>query len=99
MEKSLKLRNYQERGVTHLISKQRALLLDDQGTGKTAQSLSALDELGPKKSLVICPPATRYTWELEAHKWTNRDYRIHVMTRTHEWIPDWANIVICLWTC
>lgn len=90
----MKLRDYQLHGVEHLSKQQRALLLDDQGLGKTAQALAALNKLGPKRSLIICPPAVRYGWELEAHRWTARDYKIHVMTRMNEWIPEWANIVI-----
>lgn len=90
----MKLRDYQEAGVKHLMSQQRALLLDDQGTGKTAQSVSALNRLGPKRAVIICPSATRYGWEHECKVWDTRGYRVHVMTRTTEWVPDAAQIVI-----
>lgn len=91
----MKLRDYQEQGVNHLANNQRALLADDQGLGKTAQALSALDKLGPKKALVICPPAVRYGWEAEANRWTTRGYKVHVMTKENEWLPDDAQIIVC----
>lgn len=92
--KGFKLRDYQVEGVKHLMSEQRKLLFDSVGTGKTAQSLVAANSLGAKTILVICPPATRYGWEKEAKQWTDRDYKIHVMTRTKEWIPEGVNVLI-----
>jgi SWI/SNF-related matrix-associated actin-dependent regulator 1 of chromatin subfamily A len=90
----LKLRDYQVTGVNHLMSGQRKLLFDDVGLGKTAQALVALNTLGAKTTLVLCPPATRYGWEEEAKRWTDRDYKVHVMTKENEWIPKDVNILI-----
>lgn len=92
--KGLALRPYQQTGVKHLLEKQRKLLFDDVGLGKTCQALVAINTLGAKRTLVICPPATRYGWEREAKKWTDRNYKVHVMTKEVEVIPDDANIVI-----
>lgn len=90
----MKLRDYQRVGVKHLMASQRGLLLDDQGIGKTAQSVAAFNSLGAKKVLILCPSATRYGWEDEVRAWDTRGYKTHVMTRTNEWIPEWADVVI-----
>lgn len=88
------LRDYQIDGVKHLMSGQRKLLFDDVGLGKTAQSLVALNSLGAKTTLVLCPPATKYGWARETEKWTDRNYKIHVMSKEVEWIP--ADVNVCI---
>jgi len=90
----LKLRDYQVEGVKHLMSGQRKMLFDDVGLGKTAQSLVALNSLGAKTTLILCPPSTKYGWEREAQRWTDRDYKIHVMSKEVERIPTDVNICI-----
>jgi len=92
--KGMKPRDYQATGVQHLMGKQRCLLFDEVGTGKTAQALIALNSLGAKTTLIFCPPAVRYHWESEANKWTDRGYTVHVMTKEMEAIPEGTNILI-----
>jgi SWI/SNF-related matrix-associated actin-dependent regulator 1 of chromatin subfamily A len=94
IKSKLPIRDYQTKGVQFLLGGQRKLLLDDQGIGKTAQSVVAFSSLGAKKVLILCPSATRYGWEEEVKKWDTRGYRTHVMTRTSEWIPEGAQVVI-----
>lgn len=90
----MKLRPYQEEGVKHLMTNTRALLLDDQGIGKTAQSVVAFNRLGPKKVLIVCPSATRYGWQDECERWGTRNYKTHVMTKTNEWVDESAQVII-----
>jgi len=94
LPKDMMTRYYQTKGVLHLMRNQRALLLDDVGLGKTAQALVALNSLGAKTAVIFCPPAVRYHWEAEAKKWTDRDYKIHVMTKKLEKIPEETNVLI-----
>ena len=77
-----------------MISQKRALLLDDMGTGKTAQAVAAFNKLGPRRVCIICPSATRYGWENECKVWDTRGYKTYVMTKENEFVPEWANVVI-----
>jgi hypothetical protein len=61
------LYGYQKSGAEFLRSRRRAILADDMGTGKTAQSLSALDVT--KAALIIAPPVVLGSWYQEARRW------------------------------
>jgi len=91
--KGLSLRPYQEVGVRHLLSGKRKLLLDDMGLGKTAQTIVAFNSLGAKRVLIVCPPAVVNSWREETERWSVRQYKIHIVTKRLEEIPQ-ANIVI-----
>jgi len=67
---------YQRAGVRWLARQDRALLADDQGLGKTAQTLMALPDRAPV--LVIAPAAVKYVWRDEAAQW-RPDYRASVL--------------------
>lgn len=58
---------YQIDGTIFLSSKKRAILGDEMGTGKTIQTLCALDnKVG---TLVICPASLKYNWRKECQEW------------------------------
>lgn len=65
----LKLRSYQEEGVAFLVKSRRALLTDDPGLGKTAQTLSAIGRLEAKGVVVVCPAVVLGVWREEVAKW------------------------------
>jgi SWI/SNF-related matrix-associated actin-dependent regulator 1 of chromatin subfamily A len=58
---------YQVEGVEWIAARQRALLGDDMGVGKTLQALVALPERA--RAVVIVPAAVKYTWRDEAARW------------------------------
>lgn len=60
---------YQQEAARFLASKDRAGLFDEMGLGKTASTIAALDELGEKRALVICPAMLRENWLNEFRKW------------------------------
>lgn len=66
---SLELREYQQAGVRWMTEKQRCILADDMGTGKTVQSLMAIEAQGAYPCLVICPASLKLNWEREANQW------------------------------
>lgn len=66
---NLTLRPYQQEGVRWMTEKQRCILADDMGTGKTVQSLMAIEEQGEYPCLVICPASLKLNWEREANRW------------------------------
>jgi hypothetical protein len=58
---------YQRVGAEFLRSRRRALLADQMGTGKSIQSLAAIDER--KGTLLIVPPVVVGNWYKEARRW------------------------------
>lgn len=59
---------YQREGAQFLASKHRAGLFDGMGLGKTAQAIAAMDLLGVKRAIVVCPAAVREVWKGEFAK-------------------------------
>lgn len=58
---------YQLAGIRFIAERQRCLLGDQMGTGKTAQSLLAIpSEHG---TLVIVPASVKYNWHAECKRW------------------------------
>jgi len=68
--KPTQLYKYQKEGVLHLERcNGRTLLADEQGLGKTIQTLFALRRnLNWLPALVVCPASVKYNWQYEAHK-------------------------------
>lgn len=59
------LYDFQKVGATWLAGRTHALLADDMGLGKSAQAITACDEVKAGKVLVICPAAARVNWRRE----------------------------------
>lgn len=53
---------YQVEGARFLAGRQRAMLADEQGLGKTAQAIEAANMIGADPVLVICPASVRSSW-------------------------------------
>src|SRR5690606_39219505 len=66
-----KLRNYQRVGANFLSTTGKCILADDMGTGKTLQAITACEELGAERVLVICPNSLKWNWYEEIGKWTD----------------------------
>ena len=64
------LRDYQQQGVAFLESRDKALLCDDPGLGKTAQAIMCCLRKG-LKTLVVCPHSIKDEWVREVRKWTD----------------------------
>ena len=63
------LRPFQHTGVEWLTNKQRSILADDMGTGKTLQSLAAVHVADQWPLLVVCPAIVKINWLKEARMW------------------------------
>lgn len=61
---------FQEVGTQFLVKARRAILADDMGLGKTKQALNALDILGCKRVLIVCPKGLIGVWEDEIARWS-----------------------------
>lgn len=65
---------YQKVGATLCALNERFMVLDEQGTGKTAQTISALRALhaegnNPFPVLVVAPSSVKRVWETQFAKW------------------------------
>ena len=65
-----RLYGFQQGGAFFLLCGS-ALLADEMGTGKTVQSLSAMNHLNHTANLVVCTASMVEVWAQEAEKWAN----------------------------
>lgn len=56
---------FQRSGAAFLASNVHALLADEMGLGKTVQAIAAVERLGLRQILVVCPASVRLTWAQE----------------------------------
>lgn len=68
------LKSYQRAGVEYLLETRRAFLADDPGTGKTLQSIAALEAAHQQgvtawPAVVVCPATLVLNWGRELDKW------------------------------
>jgi len=59
------LRPFQITGAKFLVDHPHALLADEMGLGKTVTALAAVEQLGLKRILVVCPASVRTNWAQE----------------------------------
>jgi len=57
--------NFQKLGINWLMNKQRAILGDEMGCGKTYEAIIAAIELKVNKVLIICPNTLKLNWKRE----------------------------------
>lgn len=70
MEEELdRLYPFQRAGVQFLHVAESALLADEMGTGKTIQTIAALEADRLYPALVVCPNTVKLNWEREFAKW------------------------------
>lgn len=74
--KGFYLRPYQEHGVAAGLQMKKYINGDEQGLGKTLQTISTLyaahlrgEDVFP--ALIICPASMKHTWQREWHEWTD----------------------------
>ena len=60
---------YQEAGVSFLQRAGSAILADEMGTGKTVQTMTAIEEMDAYPALIVCPNGVKRTWAEEYAKW------------------------------
>lgn len=86
------LYRYQVDGVLWLHRRSRALLADDQGLGKCAESLLSLPEHA--RAVVVCPASLKYNWSDEVAKW-RPDLRASVLSGRGSFrLPEAGEVVL-----
>lgn len=75
----MKLYAYQEVGAAFLASHKAAILADEMGAGKCAQTIAACDAVSAVDIVVICPASVRENWRREFAKFgADRERRLQV---------------------
>ncbi len=88
------LRPFQVKGVDWLLSKQRAILADEQGLGKTVQVARALEsDPSIDPVLVVCPAHLTLQWQRELSRWAPSKDSVVVGPDTKITKP--SGVVIC----
>lgn len=77
---------YQEIGADWLASRARTGLFDDMGTGKSAQTIKALDRRAADRVIIGCPATARRNWRSEFAKFSTRYRRICVGETLHDFV-------------
>jgi len=67
----------------------RGIIADSQGTGKTAQVLTAIGENAMKlcPTLVVAPSSVVWNWEREAYKFVQSNVKVHVIEGVDDPLP------------
>ena len=79
---------FQIAGVQRILLRNRLLLGDDRGTGKTFQSLAAINLLRPKRIVIGCPAFLVDNWAKECEKWLCDPRPITILGRGKKGAPD-----------
>jgi SWI/SNF-related matrix-associated actin-dependent regulator of chromatin subfamily A-like protein 1 len=69
-----KLREHQKSGVKFLLSREKCILADDMGLGKSTTLSVAAIEGGYDRVLIICPASVKSTWKKELMWYVDEDY-------------------------
>ena len=91
------LHPFQRAGVRYALERRRTFIADEQGLGKTVQTLAALEKDGAFPAAVVCPASMKLMWEREANKWLPGRKVALLEGRTSEGWPeeaDEADIVV-----
>lgn len=72
--KGLKYLPYQIAGIEYMFHRDKVLLADEQGLGKTVQVCGLINKIESvpserPKILIICPASLKYNWKNELSKW------------------------------
>lgn len=67
---------YQVAGARFLAGGERRALWDEPGVGKTAQAIRAMDGLGLRRGVIVCPASAREVWIGEFKKFARVPRRI-----------------------
>jgi len=66
------LKPYQVEAVEKMVEQQRILVAYEMGLGKTPMTIAAIEELRPKRTLVLCLASLKYQWQKEVAKFSDK---------------------------
>lgn len=81
--------DFQQEAIQFLLNKNRAILADEMGVGKTTSAIIAGLEAKCKKILIVCPNTLKYNWKKELSFYTD----VEVTVIDKEWKLDKISII------
>jgi SNF2 family DNA or RNA helicase len=90
------LRPYQKAGIAYALNAKKCFIADEMGTGKTIQSLVALETEDAFPAIVVCPPTLTLNWKAEANKWL--PHRTVSVISNRKDFPEPADITVVGWS-
>lgn len=95
LPEGIKPLDFQFAGVEYRLSREHALIGDQPGLTKTAQSIIAGNGMGAKKTLCIVPASLRLNWEREIWTWsTTPNVSTYPVLKASDGISDVSDYVI-----
>jgi SWI/SNF-related matrix-associated actin-dependent regulator 1 of chromatin subfamily A len=83
---------YQKEGPKFLLERKKCVLADDQGLGKTYQSIIAALESGCERILIICPAFLKINWKREILNFIDDENEISIIDGSN-WDPKKFTII------
>ncbi len=84
--------NFQKEGTKFLLERQKCILGDDQGLGKTYQSIIAALESGCERILIVCPSFLKINWKREIMNFIDNENDISIIEGSN-WDPKKFTII------
>ncbi|MFN3612575.1 DEAD/DEAH box helicase [Tepidimonas sp.] len=88
---------YQDDGASWMAGRERAGLHDEMGVGKTATTIKAINKIGGRRGMIICPAMLRQNWITEFRKFSDYDLRLCKGQNIHDfvaWSRDRFDVLI-----
>ena len=83
---------FQQDAVYAMARRGSCLLADQQGLGKTAQSIGLINLLGLKKIVIVAPNSNVLTWENELKEWLHNQHLVVASRLGTKWsYKDWED--------
>jgi SWI/SNF-related matrix-associated actin-dependent regulator 1 of chromatin subfamily A len=88
-------RPYQNAGVDYCLRRQRRLIGDEPGLGKTLQSIVLNNVEGSGRNLIICPARVRKQWRDQIKMWTViPNVRTYLIEKGSDGVATWPHYTI-----
>lgn len=69
---------YQLAGIHYALQREKTLIGDVMGLGKTIQAIGVINMTAPARVLIVCPKSVKLNWQRELKKWLVMDYSIQI---------------------
>lgn len=87
---------FQRAGIEYASRRDRVVIGDEPGLGKTVQGVGLANHHGFTRVLVVCPASVRINWQREVHIWsTIPNVTTYAVRKSSDGVSPLANYVIC----
>ena len=71
---------FQKAGVDFILQRDKTLLSDSMGLGKSIQSIGVINVLNPNIVTIVCPSSVKINWMRELKKWLTHEKSIEILS-------------------